>query len=115
IIGRDPTKFGFSVDTLPPIALDSVRLERPIRLAVAEQALGLDRQTLAHLNPQFVLGVTPPGGAWLRVPANVEEGAAQRLAALPSTPLHRLEDRPSQRWEDRRRYKLGELVRVKRG
>jgi len=107
IIGRDPTRFGFTVDTLPPITVDSVRLEKPIRLAVAEQALGLDQRTLAHLNPQFVLGVTPPGGAWLRIPANADESAAQRLNALPSAPLHRLEDRP--------RYRLGELVRVKRG
>ena len=107
IIGRDPTRFGFSVDSMAPIAVDSIRLEKPIRLAAAEQALGLDRQTLTQLNPQFLLGVTPPGGAWLRIPADAESGAAERLNGLPSASLHRLEDRP--------RYRLGELVRVKRG
>lgn len=104
-IGRDPSRYGFSVDTLAPLAVDSVRVGRSIDLGRAERALGLDQLTLAALNPHFVRGVTPPGGSWLRVPAGAE-GVESRLAALPSV--------VAARHESRARV-LGTLVRVKRG
>ncbi|MEZ4457677.1 MAG: transglycosylase SLT domain-containing protein [Gemmatimonadales bacterium] len=104
-IARDPARYGFTVDTMPPEFVDSVHVPRPIQLAAAERALGLDRLTLAELNPQFVRGVTPPGGSWLRVPAGYGDELVGRLASLPVVSLVRHE----------RRATLGKLIWVKRG
>ncbi|MDX2056936.1 MAG: transglycosylase SLT domain-containing protein [Gemmatimonadales bacterium] len=105
-IGRNPDRYGFAVDSLERPAVDSVRVDRAIDLTRAERALGLDRTTLAGLNPHFFRGVTPPGGSWLRIPAGFGADVTARLAALPSVVLAR---------HERRAAALGALVWVKRG
>lgn len=103
-IGRDPARFGLAVDTLPPPALDSVRVDRPIRLTAAETASGLGRASLADLNPELIRGITPPGGAWLKVPSGLGDQVAAAIGALPSAALPA--DPPPG---------LGTLIRVRRG
>ncbi len=106
-IGKDPERFGFAVPPLPPPAFDSVLVDRPIRLASAERALGLGQLTLTQLNPQFSRGITPPGGSWLRVPAGLGFGIEARLEALPAVSF----GAPGSVRGDR----IGSLVRVRRG
>jgi membrane-bound lytic murein transglycosylase D len=105
-IGRDPSRYGFAVDSAPPPPVDSVRVDRAIDLAGAERALGLGRETLAGLNPHFFRRVTPPDGSWLRIPAGFGAEVARRLAALPAVARARAESR---------RPSLGQLVWVRRG
>ncbi len=105
-IGRDPARYGFSVDSLERPPVDSIRIDRAIDLARAERALGLDQATLAGLNPHFFRGVTPPGGSWLRIPAGFGADVTARLAAVPAVALAR---------HERRAAALGPLVWVRRG
>lgn len=83
-IGRDPARYGFQVDSGAAALVDSIRIDRPIRLATAEAALGLERTRLRTLNPELVGGVTPPGDTWLRIPPGQGEKLAALLARLPS-------------------------------
>ena len=106
-IGRDPGRFGFSVPALPARHSDSVLIDRPIRLATADRALGLDQLTLAGLNPQFIRGVTPPGGSWLKIPSGLGNRVAERLDGLPPVAV--------ERGPGLRPDRLGAIVWVKRG
>lgn len=106
-IGRDPGRFGFSVPGLSAPHFDSVRIDRPIRLATADRALGLDQLTLAELNPQFLRGVTPPGGGWLKVPTGLGSHLTARLVELPAAAVARASAVRADR--------LGAIVWVKRG
>ena len=106
-IGSDPSRFGFSASGLSAVRLDSVLVNRPIRLAMADRALGLGQLTLAQLNPQLLRGVTPPGGSWLRVPVGLGTDVAKRLDELP---LVAVGGGPVVRVD-----RLGAIVWVKRG
>ena len=106
-IGRNPGRFGFSVPALPAPHSDSVLIDRPIRLATADRALGLDQLTLAELNPQFFRGVTPPGGSWLKIPTGLGNRVAERLGGLAPVAVER---GPAPRSD-----RLGAIVWVKRG
>lgn len=83
-IGRDPARYGFQVDSTGLAAVDSIRIDRPIRLSMAETALGLDRARLTALNPELIGGVTPPGDSWLRIPLGKGDELAAALARLPA-------------------------------
>lgn len=105
-IGRNPARYGFAVDTTAPPPLDSVRVNRPIRLGSAETVLGLDRSRLRDLNPELIGGVTPPGGSWLKVPVGMGDDLSALLSRLPAiaTPL-----------QSSNAPELGLLIRVRRG
>jgi membrane-bound lytic murein transglycosylase D len=106
-IGRDPARYGFTVDSTPAAAIDSVAVKRPTRLAALARAADLDPDLLRSLNPELVGGVTPPGGRWLRVPADRSDTLRALVPTLPTVTLpvggiHRI-------------TRLGALIRVGRG
>jgi membrane-bound lytic murein transglycosylase D len=69
LIVTNPGKYGF---TLPepdtPLAYEEVPVGRPVRLSSLSKALGLDKQTLAALNPELRHQATPDGEYILKVP-----------------------------------------------
>ena len=105
-IGRDPARYGFTVDSSATPAFDSIRIDRPIRLAAAEAALGLNRTSLRTMNPELIRGVTPPDGSWLKVPSGRGVDLAGILGRLPSVTMPMTGPGAPE---------LGLLIRVKRG
>ncbi len=70
VIGRDPTRFGFELPPPPRVEIESVSVPGSTNLRALALASGLPADAIRKLNPVFVRGVTPPGGAYrLKVPA----------------------------------------------
>ncbi len=85
LIVNNPEKYGFELpEPLPPVTYETVSVSRHVRLADLEGALGLERETLAYLNPELRRGTTPAETYDLRVPPAVAQSFDARLAALPS-------------------------------
>lgn len=83
LVGKEPTRYGLTVDSMAPWAFDSVRVPGATPLAAIAEAGGTDVAAIRDLNPQLLRGMTPPGEQlWVRVPAGSGEGFADRYAAL---------------------------------
>jgi len=84
LIVRDPGKYGFELpEPFPPVPYETAPVSRHVRLADLDDALGLERETLARLNPELRRGTTPAETYALRVPPEVAPSFDARLAALP--------------------------------
>jgi len=85
LIVRDPEKYGFDLpQPLPPANHETVSADRYVRLDDLDRALGLDRGTLARLNPELRRGVTPDKTYELNVPAGSAPTFQAKLAELPA-------------------------------
>lgn len=81
VIGRDPERYGFTLEDPEPVATDTVTVPPATRLGTLASAAGIPAETLRRLNPVLVRGVTPPGGSYrLRVPAGKAEAVRIALA-----------------------------------
>ena len=88
LVGKNATRYGLDVDTLPPFEYDSVRVGPTLPMAAVAEASGATIAETMDLNPHVLRGMTPPKDSfWVRVPAGRAEGFAERLAALDSTDL----------------------------
>jgi membrane-bound lytic murein transglycosylase D len=84
LIVNDPEKYGFELpDPLPPLDYDTVSVARHVRLADLDRALGLEKETIAGLNPELRRGTTPAETYGLKVPSAVAPSFDTRLAELP--------------------------------
>jgi membrane-bound lytic murein transglycosylase D len=84
LIVRDPEKYGFELpEPLPPASHETVAVDRHIRLDDLDRALGLDKGTLAKLNPELRRGITPAEAYELNAPAASAPAFQARLAELP--------------------------------
>ena len=83
IVGKDPGRYGFSVDPQPPDSVADVPVKGSYALAALEKACNLPAGALQRLNPQLIRGVTPKGAYEIAVPA---EGRTDVLAALRKLP-----------------------------
>ncbi len=84
LIVNDPEKYGFELpQPLPPVAFEKVSVARHVKLDDLDRALGLERGTLAELNPELRRGVTPAGAHELKVPPEAAPGFEAKLAELP--------------------------------
>jgi membrane-bound lytic murein transglycosylase D len=82
-IVRDPGKFGIELpEPLPPIPTEVVSIARHAQLADLDRALGVEKGTLAGLNPELRRGTTPATSYALRVPHAVAPSFDTKLAAL---------------------------------
>lgn len=78
LIVSDPAAYGFALTEPASPKAAEVAIDGPVSLRyVAEQA-GIEKTTLAELNPHLTRGLVPPGTFTLRVPPAAEA----RLAAL---------------------------------
>jgi membrane-bound lytic murein transglycosylase D len=83
-IVRNPENYGFELpEPLHPVPYETVSVSRHVRLADLDGALGVERETLAGLNPELRRGTTPAETYALRVPSAVATSFDARLAALP--------------------------------
>lgn len=81
---EDPAKYGFELpEPYPAPALERFALERSVRLDDLDAALGLEKGTLASLNPELRVKATPPEPYELWVPAGAGERIAASLDSLP--------------------------------
>lgn len=85
ILAKYPALFGVQADPLPgPGEYETIRIDRPTDLAAIARASGASEEIIKRLNPQFLLGVTPPGRTVaVRVPAGQAARTRSRLADMP--------------------------------
>ena len=85
LIVENPGKYGI---TLPepmsaPKDLTSVSISRPVELEKLDAALGLEKGTLAEMNPELRFGATPNRAYDLKIPSVVSERVAAAVAQIP--------------------------------
>ena len=84
LIGREPGRYGFTVDTLQPFVYDSVPAPSLTGLRAVALSCNTDVATIGGMNGQILRGMTPPDTAtvWLRVPRGCADGFHDAFAAL---------------------------------
>jgi membrane-bound lytic murein transglycosylase D len=81
VIGMDPTRFGFELVSLPPLATEAVTVPGATNLRALALASGLPADAIRDLNPVLVRGVTPPGRTYrLNIPASTTDSVMAALA-----------------------------------
>ncbi|MEP6765511.1 MAG: transglycosylase SLT domain-containing protein [Gemmatimonadaceae bacterium] len=87
LVGKEPTRYGFTYDTLTQYAYDSVEVTAGVPLLAIAKAAGTDMRGLRELNPSVLRGMTPPeGSVWMRVPVNPALTAASIASMLADMP-----------------------------
>jgi membrane-bound lytic murein transglycosylase D len=89
LISKDPTHYGFDVVLEPPIAFETVRLDRPVDLATLAGEADLSLDELEILNPELRSPLTPrqDEGYELKVPPGTRESVLLAFAAAPTAKL----------------------------
>ncbi len=83
LVGKEPSRYGVAVDSLPPLMFDTVRVAGATPLAAVANATGSTPAAVHELNFHFLRGMTAPGDStWVRVPAGTADGFDERFAAL---------------------------------
>jgi membrane-bound lytic murein transglycosylase D len=84
LIVNDPEKYGFDLpEPLPPVAYEKVAVNRHVKLSDLDRVLGLEKGTLASLNPQLRQGITPGKAYELNVPPVAASEFQAKLDELP--------------------------------
>ncbi len=86
IIAKSPGAYGFTEETDPPLAYDTVIVHEPIDLRVVARYSGATLTELERLNTALLLNQTPPLAEKyeLRVPAGLGDAFARRVVEIPS-------------------------------
>ena len=86
LISKDPTHYGFDVVLEPPIAFETVRLDRPVDLGTLAGGADLSLEELQALNPELRSVVTPrqDEGYELKVPQGTRETVLLAFQATPT-------------------------------
>jgi membrane-bound lytic murein transglycosylase D len=83
LVGKEPSRYGVTVESLPPLVFDTVRVAGATPLAAIANATGTNAESVHELNLHLLRGMTAPGdSAWVRVPAGTAGGFDERFAAL---------------------------------
>jgi len=83
LVGKEPARYGMTVDSLPPFAYDSVTVPPLTSMAIIATTVGASIADLKDLNPHILRGTTPPGDPFLvRVPV----GAGSLVAPITELP-----------------------------
>jgi len=89
LVGKEPTRYGLSFDTLASYQYDSVEVAAGTPLNAVAVAAGVELSTIKELNPAVLRGMVPPSGPlWIRVPFSdgaQNEPIVAALAALPAS------------------------------
>ncbi|MBI4911123.1 MAG: LysM peptidoglycan-binding domain-containing protein [Acidobacteria bacterium] len=89
LVGKNPERYGLSLQSLPPFVYEIVQVEKMTSLGVLARTAGVPVEDLKELNPELLRGSTPPGTYPLRVPPGFGVPTARALARL--TPAQRLD------------------------
>ena len=88
LVGKEPTRYGIRVDTLPEFAYDSVRVGPSTPLAAIARATGTATSDIVRLNPHILRGMTPPRDSFkVRVPVGAAADFSAAFAALSDEEL----------------------------
>ncbi len=85
-IGEDPTRYGFVVNDLPPLAYDTLLVTDATDLALIARCAGVDVAAVKQLNPALLRGASPPNmkNYPVRVPSGTGVKAKRALARVPA-------------------------------
>lgn len=84
LIINNPEKYGFDLPTPdPPLQYETISINKPVRLSSLSEALGLEAEELATLNPELRQKSTPDGEYLLKVPAGLGEQTLASINTLP--------------------------------
>jgi membrane-bound lytic murein transglycosylase D len=85
VIVSDPAKYGLELPEPEPIVeFETATIDRHLLLKDLDSALGLERDTLAALNPELRRGTTPGQSYALKLPASAAESLDTKIADLPT-------------------------------
>jgi membrane-bound lytic murein transglycosylase D len=103
LIAKEPSRYGMTIGTLPPLAYDSVRVPASTPLAAIAKASHASTRDIADLNPHLLRGMTPPRESYqVRIPEGAAASFDSLFAALPEadrTATHRIETKKGDRAE----------------
>jgi membrane-bound lytic murein transglycosylase D len=103
LIAKEPARYGMTIQTLPPLAYDSVRVPPSTPLAAIAKAAHASTRDVIDLNPHLLRGMTPPRDSYLvRIPPGTAVSFDSAFAALPEvdrTATRRLETKKGDRAE----------------
>ncbi len=93
-IMQDPLKYGFSdlPQPEPPIAFDTLIVDRQVKLADIAERTGISADVLTRLNAELRTGITPQYPYRLRVPVGTLDSVAVALNSAPTTSAPNLPD-----------------------
>jgi membrane-bound lytic murein transglycosylase D len=84
LIAKEPSRYGMTIHTLPPLAYDSVRVPASTPLAAIAKAARVSTREISDLNPHLLRGMTPPRETYqVRVPEGAATQFDSAFAALP--------------------------------
>ncbi len=85
---KNPEKYGFTDFTPdPPLAFDTLEVNRQVHLKDIAKATGVDPEEIEALNPELRYSLIPPEPYTLRVPKGQTEPLAATLDTLPLSQL----------------------------
>jgi len=86
LIAKQPDRYGFAVEPLPPLVFDEITIPDATGLDVIARLADTAVAAVLDLNPQFVRGITPPArSVVVRVPRGRGTLVAERFDSLPVT------------------------------
>lgn len=81
---KNPGKYGLDqIETLPPMAFETVPVPRKIHLRDVAKATGIGEKSLKELNPELRYGIIPGNGYVLRVPPDTGDRLLAGLDKIP--------------------------------
>ncbi|MBZ5536670.1 MAG: LysM peptidoglycan-binding domain-containing protein [Acidobacteriia bacterium] len=85
IIAKNPEKYGFTVEPLPPLMTERVTVSIPTDLRLIAETIDTSVENLQSLNPQLLRMTTPPNEPdfQLNLPLGTKEKYIQEIAAIP--------------------------------
>ena len=84
LIVNNPEKYGFNLpQPQQPLQYEGISINRPIKLSILSQKIGLDSTDLANLNPELRHKSTPNRPYQLKVPVGKGEQTMALLSDLP--------------------------------
>lgn len=91
LVARQPERYGFTVDSLPPLSFDTVRVAGGTPLAAIAAAAAAPLSDVRDLNPHVLRGMLPEGDSlWVRVPVGSAVAFDSAFATLDSATRHAL-------------------------
>jgi membrane-bound lytic murein transglycosylase D len=88
LVGKNPARYGMTLNTREPFAYDSVRVDPATPLAAVAKASGATTAQIVELNPHLLRGMTAPMpkgvATWVRVPVGRADGFGPGFAELDS-------------------------------
>ncbi len=84
LVGKEPHKYGLTVDSAPPITYDSVLVAPLTSISAVALATNVPLDVVKDLNPAYIRGVTPPGAyqSPVRLPVGTTVDFETRFIAL---------------------------------